>query len=382
MIMHNREYVGKAFELLSEGLTDPVDAVMTKVFHSPDWTAVWARIDQEKYGTPPRTMSKHDVQVQLRAITEYGRDFNGILSRAQQAYASELRETRNRWAHMASFTVDETDRALNTIELLLDVVSAPDSADDVRRLRHALRHTKSNEPETADATQSAIAPHGPANAAIPHAIPHNYDRQADVFFKTLLENIYTARASVTNFMSQVSKHRKDPDEADKATALASELAQLKSSREYRDALKALFELDDTTYGFLSQHNMKGYYVHVGNLNIEPDYRDIYHTGLHITLATHYFDPISRPEDLATLRAIANLRAKQSPEITEIKGWNSLQDDFDSGKLSKNPIPYYRTLFPAVYPDELGLYSADPQNGYARRKLLWETFWSVTTLMPR
>lgn len=86
------------------------------------------------------------------------------------------------------------------------------------------------------------------------------------------------------------------------------------------------------------------------------------------LATHYFAPISRLEDLATLRAIANLRAKQSPEITETKGWNTLQDDFDSGKLSKKLIPYYSTLFSAIYPDELGLYSADPQNGYARRKL--------------
>lgn len=226
MTMYNREYVGKAFKLLSEGLTDPVDEIMTKVFHSPDWTAVWVRIDQEKYGTPPRTMSKHEVQVQLHAITEYWRNFNDILSRVQQACTSELRKTHNRWANVVSFTVDEKGKALNTIEPLLDVVSAPDSADGVRKLRHALRHIKSDEPETADATQSAIAPHGPTNAAV----PHDYDRQADAFFKTLLENSYTAHASVTNFMSQVSKHRKNPDEIDKATALADELAQLKSNR--------------------------------------------------------------------------------------------------------------------------------------------------------
>lgn len=141
MAINNRDRVGKAFDFLSEGLVDPVDEVMQGVFHTPDWTGAWARADQQKYGTPLRTLSKNDVQVQLRAITEYGREFNGILSRAQQSYASELRETRNQWAHSQPFTSDEAIRALSTIELLLNAVNAPDSAADVRSLRDTLQRT-------------------------------------------------------------------------------------------------------------------------------------------------------------------------------------------------------------------------------------------------
>ncbi len=141
MALNNRDRVGKAFEFLSEGLEDPVSDVMTRVFNTPDWPDAWARADQERYGTTLRTLSRQDVQVQLRAITEYGREFSDVLSRSQQAYASELRETRNRWAHMDAFSSDDTIRALSTIELLLNAVSAPDSAADVRKLRDDLQRT-------------------------------------------------------------------------------------------------------------------------------------------------------------------------------------------------------------------------------------------------
>lgn len=141
MAMNNRDRVGKAFEYLSEGLVDPVNDVMTKVFHTKDWPNAWSHYDQQNRGGNLYEMSKEDVQVQLRAITEYGRDFNGTLSRPQQAYASELRDTRNRWAHMQAFSSDDTIRALSTIEYLLNAVNAPDSATDVRKLRDDLQRT-------------------------------------------------------------------------------------------------------------------------------------------------------------------------------------------------------------------------------------------------
>lgn len=141
MAMNNRERVGKAFEYLSEGLIDPVDEIMTQVFKTRDWAEKWAREEQQKRGTSFHPMDKGDVQVQLRAITEYGKAFNEVLSRSQQAYASELRETRNFWAHMQPFSSDDTIRALSTIEYLLNAVNAPDSATDVRKLRDTLQRT-------------------------------------------------------------------------------------------------------------------------------------------------------------------------------------------------------------------------------------------------
>lgn len=141
MAINNRDRVGKAFDLLSEGLLDVVDEVMTEVYESSDWPDVWAAEDVEKRGGPLRTLTKQDVQVQLRAITEQGYHFKEVLSRAQQSFASELRETRNLWAHNEPFSSDDTARALDTMERLLHAVGAVDSAEDVRKLRTDLQRT-------------------------------------------------------------------------------------------------------------------------------------------------------------------------------------------------------------------------------------------------
>ncbi len=141
MAMNNRERVGKAFDLLSEGLLDVVDEVMTRTYSSSTWTEKWAAEDAQRKGGAPRAYTKHDVQVQLRAITEQGYRFKDVLSRAQQGFASELRETRNRWAHSEPFSSDDATRALDTIERLLHAVGAVDSAEDVRKLRIDLQRT-------------------------------------------------------------------------------------------------------------------------------------------------------------------------------------------------------------------------------------------------
>ena len=85
MAMNNRDRVGKAFDLLSEGLLDEVDEVMTRAYKTADWPAAWAKEDAQRRGGPLRTLTKHDVQVQLRAITEQGYHFKDVLSRTQQA---------------------------------------------------------------------------------------------------------------------------------------------------------------------------------------------------------------------------------------------------------------------------------------------------------
>ena len=141
MALNNRERVGRAFDYLSEGLMDVVDAVMSRVYSSSNWPVEMARKDAQRYGGSERILTKEDVQVQLRAITEEGRAFKEILSRSQQAWASELRETRNKWAHGEKFSYDDTVRALDTIERLLRAVDAPHSAADVRKMREDLQRT-------------------------------------------------------------------------------------------------------------------------------------------------------------------------------------------------------------------------------------------------
>ncbi|MDR1392968.1 MAG: DUF499 domain-containing protein [Bifidobacteriaceae bacterium] len=155
--MNNRDRVGKGFDLLVEGLTDPVDDVMRQVFgNQSDWNELWAARDALRHGTPPKTYSKNDALILLRAITEFGREFASILSRPQQAYASELRETRNLWAHSEPFSSDDTIRALDTMERLLLAVNAPDSAEDVRKLRLDLQATVVSEQARQQTRRPAI----------------------------------------------------------------------------------------------------------------------------------------------------------------------------------------------------------------------------------
>jgi len=124
---------------------------MTDVFGGrSDWNEIWASRDGRG-----QTISKFDPQAQLRAITEFGRDFAGILSRPQQAYASELRETRNQFAHNAPFASDDTIRALDTIERLLQAVNAPDSAEDARKMRLEVQASVASEQTRTEVRRSA-----------------------------------------------------------------------------------------------------------------------------------------------------------------------------------------------------------------------------------
>ena len=133
--------MGKAFDLLSKGFLEVVDEVMTQAYKTSDWPVAWAKKDAQRRGGPLRTLAKRDVQVQLRASPEQGYHFKDVLSRAQQGFTSELRETRNLWAHNKPLSSDDASRALDTIKHLLHAVSVVDSAEDVRNLRVDLQRT-------------------------------------------------------------------------------------------------------------------------------------------------------------------------------------------------------------------------------------------------
>ena len=53
MAMNNRERIGRAFDLLSEGLLDAVDPVMTQAFDTSDWPADGLQ------RTPPNTAAPY-----------------------------------------------------------------------------------------------------------------------------------------------------------------------------------------------------------------------------------------------------------------------------------------------------------------------------------
>lgn len=65
----------------------------------------------------------------LRAMTErlgdVGYPFSRSMPRQAEIYAKELREVRNKWAHTGEFTAPEAYRAIDSAELLLRSIDAP-----------------------------------------------------------------------------------------------------------------------------------------------------------------------------------------------------------------------------------------------------------------
>ena len=139
MRMTDRERVGVAFSVLADGLAGPVDRVMCKAFDGREnWNELWAAAESQP-GRRPLRYSKDDPQILLKAMThaKYRNKFRSILKWHQQAWASELIEVRNRWAHNEPITRDDAVRTLDTIQRLLEAVGASPQAREVRQLRSA-----------------------------------------------------------------------------------------------------------------------------------------------------------------------------------------------------------------------------------------------------
>jgi hypothetical protein len=139
MAIDNRDAVGRGLELVASGLGPFVDTRMAAaVPDGQDWMEVLAARDLSRYGAK-RRYSLSDARFLLRVVTEDWRAFKDQLSRTEQSFASELRETGNRWAHGEAFSADDTYRALDTMERLLTTIGAIGQAGEVRRLRLGLQ---------------------------------------------------------------------------------------------------------------------------------------------------------------------------------------------------------------------------------------------------
>src|SRR5690348_10688274 len=104
MVMSNRDRVGRGLEILAAGLAPFVDARMTAaVPGGRDWVEMLQARDLSRHGGE-RQYSRADPRFLLRVITEEWRAFKDQLSRAEQSFASELRDTGNRWAHGDAFS--------------------------------------------------------------------------------------------------------------------------------------------------------------------------------------------------------------------------------------------------------------------------------------
>jgi len=138
MAVTNYERVGKALELLREGLSPFVEREFRNAY-GERMDAEVARLLGDDRAFARRPVREWDIAALLKLMWEgWNEVFRHTLGYAERSLVSELRDWRNRWAHQQAFSSDDADRALDSAERLLSAISAP-QVDEVRKIKLELR---------------------------------------------------------------------------------------------------------------------------------------------------------------------------------------------------------------------------------------------------
>ena len=139
MAISNRERIGKALELLREGLAPYVEREVQSEKGAAVPQNIFRRFAEDP-NLADKPVGEWDVAALLNLMMATWREvFHATLGRAERSLISELLEWRNRWAHQAPFSGDDTDRALDSAVRLLTAVSATQQADEIDRMKKELR---------------------------------------------------------------------------------------------------------------------------------------------------------------------------------------------------------------------------------------------------
>ncbi|MCI1256747.1 MAG: DUF499 domain-containing protein [Corynebacterium provencense] len=147
MAQSNRDRINAGFEILADSL----NRFLTRIVHIDDnssWIDILELTDNQRPGSRGRQeYSAEDPQCALRFITEGTtnkfrpgwRPLSEKLTRSEEALASELRETRNRWAHNSKFTDDDAYRALDTMLRLATAMKDTEATKKLTAQRNGVR---------------------------------------------------------------------------------------------------------------------------------------------------------------------------------------------------------------------------------------------------
>ncbi|MFT0813232.1 Swt1 family HEPN domain-containing protein [Synechococcus sp. OH20] len=141
MAISNHERVGRALNLLRQGLYPFVVREM-QAFHGENWLNVAA--DTLPQSSPksksPEQILEQDVAALLTLMWEqWNTVFRQTLGQAERTLVSELRNTRNAWAHTCTFGFDDAYRALDSVARLLSAIAAPQAAEVEKQKQELLR---------------------------------------------------------------------------------------------------------------------------------------------------------------------------------------------------------------------------------------------------
>ncbi|HEX7027379.1 MAG TPA: Swt1 family HEPN domain-containing protein [Gammaproteobacteria bacterium] len=139
MAITNQERIGKAMELLRQGLGPFIKREFDNVFQAEAEAKAAAYAGSDR-ALAKKALAEWDVAPLLKLMWEsWNEVFRRTLGHAERTLVSELRDVRNRWAHQERFSSDDAYRALDSAHRLLLAVSAPEAADIEKMKTELLR---------------------------------------------------------------------------------------------------------------------------------------------------------------------------------------------------------------------------------------------------
>lgn len=139
MAMTNHERVGKALDLLRDGLVPYVEREMKEV-HGAEWFLAMrdSLSEQQAAMLGDEANPKYDARSLLAILWGQWNDvFKSTLGLTERSIVSELRGAGNKWAHQEQFSSRDALRFLDSASRLLSAIGA-EQADAVDRMYHEL----------------------------------------------------------------------------------------------------------------------------------------------------------------------------------------------------------------------------------------------------
>lgn len=144
MAISNHERVGRALELLKEGLIPFVERELKATYGDNAPSQVRDILIDTRLGGGKKD-ALHDIAVLLVVLDRLWSDvFKKILGKAERSLVNELLQIRHGWAHQNPFSTDDSYRALDSAARLATAVSAP-QADEIDRMKMELLRLRFDE---------------------------------------------------------------------------------------------------------------------------------------------------------------------------------------------------------------------------------------------
>jgi len=154
MVMANTERVARSLDLLRDGLRPKCEETWAG-FYGDDWLEV---VNQQLHN-PERQPSTQDVAFLFKGMKATWNDVYGHgFPPAIRSLVFELSDVRNAWAHQESFTTDDTVRALDSMERVLEAFGNLEERQEIRDLRRDLMRQMFDEESRSERRKTAAKP--------------------------------------------------------------------------------------------------------------------------------------------------------------------------------------------------------------------------------